>query len=264
MWKSKTVLITGASSGIGAEFARQLAAKGANLILIARRTGHLLTLADEVGKQYGVRAEVLSMDLGQLGAAEDLHAETQVRGLHIDVLINNAGFGLAGEFLDLDAVREEEMLLLNMVSLTQLTRFYAQDMREQGGGHILLVASVAAFQATPTLSTYAASKAYVQSFGEAIAYELRPHNVNVTVLSPGGVATEFSEVAGQQLRSMHRRALMSATDVVKLAITGMEKGVAVVIPGRVNRAGVFANRLMPRRLVPPMVNLLIKSTLTKH
>lgn len=262
-FKDKTALITGASSGLGADFARQLAAEGCHLVLVARRLERLQNLRHEIQSQHQVQVTVYAMDLSLPEAAEDLYEATENRGLVVDILINNAGFGLAGDFLDLDPERELEMLALNMVTPTRLSRLYGQRMVSRGTGHILLVASVVAFQPTPTLSTYAASKAYMQSFGEALAYELRPRGVGVTVLSPGGVATEFSDVAGQQLSVVHERALMQSTEVVAAALNGLQDGAVRVVPGLMNQVGALASKLMPRRLAPRVADWILRSTVEK-
>lgn len=262
-FQDRTALITGASSGLGADFARQLAAEGCHLVLVARRLERLQNLQREIQEQFPVQVTVWSQDLARLRAADMLYDALVEKGLKADILINNAGFGMVGDFLDLDEDREEEMLALNMLTLTRLTKLFGRDMAGRGGGHILLVASIAAFQPAPAMASYAASKAYVQSFGEAVAYELRPYGVGVTVLAPGGVLTEFSEAAGQQLNTWHERVMMQSPEVVAAALNGLERGLPLVVPGLVNQAGVFANRLLPRRLAPRLAHWIMRTTLPK-
>jgi len=181
--------------------------------------------------------------------------------LQVDILVNNAGCGQSGNFLDVDDQREQDMLMLNIFTLTRLSKLYGQQMAARGSGHILLVASVAAFQPMPTLAAYGASKAYVLSLGEAMAFELKDRGVVVTTLCPGGVLTEFPAAAGQQLSAMHERGMMQSPDVVAEALKALHKGEPLVVPGLMNQVSVFANRLMPRKLAPRVINLIMASTM---
>ncbi len=233
-------LITGASAGLGAEFARQCAARGEALLLVARRQDRLEALAAEVGG-----AEVIALDLAAPGAAAALLAEAQSRGLEIDTLINNAGFGLAGRFDRLDADRQVEMIDLNVRVLTELCRLVLPTMVERRRGAILNVASTAAFQAGPHMAVYYATKAYVLSLTEALHQELKGTGVRITALCPGPVATEFFDVAGA---ANSRLAKMGAEpkSVVRAGLHALDRNRAIVIPGLMNRVGAQANRLLPR------------------
>jgi len=260
-FKGKTALITGASSGMGADFARQLAAEGCNLILVARRIGHLEALRAEIQLRHPVQIQLLARDLSTVEAGAELFEETEALELQVDILVNNAGCGQSGNFLDVDDQREQDMLMLNIFTLTRLSKLYGQQMAARGSGHILLVASVAAFQPMPTLAAYGASKAYVLSLGEAMAFELKDRGVVVTTLCPGGVLTEFPAAAGQQLSAMHERGMMQSPDVVAEALKALHKGEPLVVPGLMNQVSVFANRLMPRKLAPRVINLIMASTM---
>ncbi len=257
MEAGRTALITGGSGRLGAEFARQLAARGLHLCLVARRFAPLQDLCNSLQQAYGVRVEGLALDLAEPGAADELHAETRLRGLTIDVLIHAAGRSLAGDFLDLDERQEERMLLLQVLEMTRLLRRYGRDMAEQGGGHILLLSSLAAFQATPGCASYAAAKSYVQSLGEALAYELRAQQIIVSILAAGAM---------QQSRGFmpSRRNLLAVEEVVQQSLQALDKGVPVIAPGKSRRAGDLARRLVAGRLMPAMAQLLAKSTVTRH
>ena len=181
----KTALVTGASSGIGAAYARALAAQGYDLILVARRADRLQALADEVKQAHGHRAEVLPADLLRREAPAELVAGVAALGMQVDLLVNNAGMGVHGPFADATAEDDLRMIDLNITSLTALTRAFAPAMIARRSGAIINVASTAAFQAIPFMGVYAATKAYVLSFSEAIAEELRPHGITVQCLCPG-------------------------------------------------------------------------------
>lgn len=260
IFAGKTALVTGASSGMGADFARQLAAEGCHLILVARRFERMDALRKEIQGKYPTRVQLLARDLSTVGAGAELYEETEALGLQVDILINNAGSGQSGHFLEVDDQREQDMLMLNIFTLTQLSKLYGRQMTARGSGHILLVASVAAFQPMPTLAAYGASKAYVLSLGEAMAFELKERGVTVTTLCPGGVLTEFPEMAGQKLSPMHERGMMQSPDVVAAALKALRRGEPLVVPGLMNQAGVFANRLLPRKLAPRLINLIMAST----
>ena len=233
-------LITGASAGLGAEFARQCARRGEALILVARRRERLEALAAQVGG-----AQVIAADLEAPGAAAKLMAELQVEGFHVDTLINNAGFGLAGRFDRLPAERQTAMIDLNVRLLTELCRLVVPGMVERGRGGILNVASTAAFQAGPHMAVYYASKAFVLSLTEALHQELKRTGVKVSALCPGPTQTEFFHVAGA---ADSRLAKMGgdAVSVVREGLKGLERNRAIVIPGLRNRVGAQANRFLPR------------------
>src|SRR5262245_15925048 len=192
-----TTLITGASSGIGAAFARKLAARGRNVLLVARSEDKLIALCNELGRLTSIRAQYLTLDLEKPDAAAQLFEETQKRELEIDMLINNAGFGSMGDFSKLDLNRELEMLQLNIRALVDLTYRFLLPMRERKRGTIINVASTAGFQAVPYMATYAATKAFVLSFSEALWGENRSHGVRVMALCPGVTASTFLEASGR-------------------------------------------------------------------
>jgi len=241
---TKVALITGASAGLGVDFARQLAERGHRLVLAARRKDRLDALAAELGN-----ARVVAIDLGEKGSAAKLMADIGSAGEHVDVLINNAGFGLGGRFAELDAIRQREMIDLNIGTLTDLCRAAAPGMIERKSGGILNVASTAAFQPGPNMAVYFASKAYVLSFTEALHEELKPHGVHVTALCPGPTRTEFGEVAGFRDKGAFDRLSMDSEPVVRAGLDGLAKNKAVVVPGVVNKVGAASTRFAPRAAV---------------
>ena len=246
-FQHKLALVTGASSGIGEWFSRHLARQGADLILVARRADRLEQLKQEFAKE-GTKVWVIVQDLAEAGSAQKLWAQTRALNLQVDVLINNAGFGKHGEFLDVDLAQHSNMLQLNINALTELTWLFAQDMKQRHTGHILLVASIAAYMPIPEFSTYAASKAFVLSFGQSLHNELRPYGVNVTVLSPGGVATEFMDVSGQKIDDWRALAIMKPERVAGAALAALRRGSRVVMPGWVYRLSMPGLRFIPSAL----------------
>jgi uncharacterized protein len=237
-------LITGASAGLGAEFARQLSRKGHRLVLAARRKDRLDALAAELGN-----ARTVEIDLGKPGAAAELVRNVEAAGEQIDLLINNAGFGLRGRFVELDAAREREMIDLNCGALTDLCRAIAPQMIERRSGGILNVASTAAFQPGPKMAVYFATKAFVLSLTEALHEELKPQGVKISALCPGPTRTQFGEVAGIATLGQFERLSMDAEPVVRAGIEGLERNQAVVIPGTINKAGAWSTRFAPRSVV---------------
>ena len=241
-------LITGASAGLGAEFARQCAHRGEALALVARRRDRLEALKAELGGEV----HVFEADLAAPGAAARLLAEVDAAGLSVAALVNNAGFGLGGRFDAQPPERQLEMVDLNVRVLTELCRAVLPDMVARGSGGILNVASTAAFQAGPYMAVYYASKAYVLSLGEALHEELKGSGVRVSTLCPGPTATEFFEVAG----AANSRLARMATDpvaVVRAGLDGLARNRAIVIPGAANRIGAFGTRLMPRSALRKIV-----------
>lgn len=252
-------LVTGASSGFGVDFAHLLAERGANLVLVARRAEPMHELATQLQAQYPIQVKVISQDLSTDDAAIELKRNLDREGIRIKTLINNAGFGLFGEFLDQDLVKTEEMLKLNIMSLTRLSYFFAQDMKVQGGGNILLVASIGAYQATPTYAAYSASKAYVLLFGEALHHELASFNIKVSVLSPGITATSFLAVSGQKPTFYQRLVMMQSRPVAKIGLQALFSGKVSTNPGLINKLTIFSNRFVPRRLQTKLAYLLMKN-----
>lgn len=246
--KSTWALVTGASSGIGSAFARLLAARGANLVLAARGGAPMEALAATLREAHGVQVVVEPIDLARPGVGAELAARLAARGIALDILINNAGFGVYGEFHSQPLARTLEMLQLNIASLTELTHVFANDMARRGGGQVLLVASILGYQATPGYAAYAASKAYVLNFGEALHLELAPHGVTVTVLSPGVTATNFMAVSGMSATRFQRMLAMPPEPVAAAGLAAMFKRRQSVMPGALNRLMVLMNRLAPRAL----------------
>jgi short-subunit dehydrogenase len=237
-------LITGASAGLGVEFARQLSDRGHRLVLAARRKDRLDALVAELGN-----ARAIEIDLSQPGATAVLMSDLREAGDQVDILVNNAGFGLRGPFAELDASRQREMIDLNCGVLTELCRAVAPAMLERRSGAILNVASTAAFQPGPWMAVYFATKAYVLSFTEALHEELKPHGVKVSALCPGPTRTEFGSVAGIQSLGQFDRLSMEAGPVVRAGLDGLENNRAVLIPGATNRIGAWSTRFAPRSFV---------------
>ena len=244
-------LVTGASAGLGVEFARQCAARGDELVLVARRRDRLEALA----KVIGGKAHVLVADLSRDGAATSLIAEIEAEGLTVATLINNAGFGLAGRFATLSLERQREMVDLNVRTLTELSHLALPAMRERGAGGILNVASTAAFQAGPKMAVYFATKAYVLSFTEALHQELKGSGIHVSALCPGPTATEFGEVAGVTSAQFSRFST-DAAGVVRAGLDGLGRNKAIVIPGMMNKFTAQSNRLMPRAAMRRIVDAI--------
>jgi len=240
----KIALITGASAGLGVEFARALSERGHRLVLVARRKDRLDVLVKELGK-----ARAVALDLSKSGSAAKLMADIAANGETVDVLVNNAGFGLIGRFAELDAKREREMIDLNVGTLTDLCRAVAPAMVKRKSGAILNVASTAAFQPGPKMAVYFATKAFVLSLSEALHEELKPHGITVSCLCPGPTRTEFGEVAGFGGNSLFDRVAMSANEVVKTGLEGLDKNRAVVVTGWLNKIGAASTRFAPRGVV---------------
>ena len=252
-------LVTGASSGIGAAMAHELARDGHDLVLAARRIDAMQQLAEELQHHGGV-VTVLAADLSQAGAAARLAGEIQARGLAIDVLINNAGLGANGRFDESDPTRIGEMLQVNIVALTELTRLLLPDMVARRRGRVMLVASTAGFQPGPQMAVYCATKAYVLSLGEAIGYELRNSGVTVTTLCPGATATNFSKVAETETVALFQNRLapvMSAAEVARIGYWGLKAGRRVVVTGVMNKVSALAGRFGPRALALSMASSLM-------
>ncbi len=233
-------LVTGASAGLGAEFARQCARRGDEVVLVARRRDRLERLAAEIGGGH-----VIALDLAAGGAPARLIGEIEAGGLTVSTLVNNAGFGLAGQFATLGLERQREMLDLNVAALTELSHLALPAMRERRRGGILNVASTGAFQAGPGIAVYFATKAYVLSFTEALHQELKGSGVKVSALCPGPTATEFGAVAGVSSERFSRFSA-DAAKVVAAGLRGLERNRAVVIPGLANKLSTQSNRLIPR------------------
>jgi short-subunit dehydrogenase len=256
---NKTALITGASTGIGFEFAKLLAADGYNLVLIARDEQKLREIAGSLPSKFNISVKIYPKDLSVTGDLENLIRQIREDAGAIEVLVNNAGFGLSGAFVDTDLARELEMIRLNVVSLVIFTKLLAKEMVQRKGGKILNVASTAAFQPGPLMAIYYATKAFVLSFSEALAEELKESGVTVTALCPGPTATQFSKRAELEKSRLFKGGIVPVLDaatVAKIGYDGLSKGQRVVIPGLINRIGVFSVRLTPRKLVAQIAKQL--------
>ena len=240
----KVALVTGASAGLGVDFARQLSKRGHRLVLVARRKERLEELARELGN-----ARAVAIDLSRRDAAIKLLADLEANGEIVDVLVNNAGFGLIGRFAELDAKRERQMIDLNVATLTDLCRAVAPGMIKRKSGAILNVASTAAFQPGPKMAVYFATKAFVLSLSEALHEELKPHGVKVSCLCPGPTRTEFGDVAGFGGNGVFDRVAMESAEVVRIGLQALDKNRAVAIAGYVNKVGALSTRFAPRSVV---------------
>jgi short-subunit dehydrogenase len=252
-----TTLITGASSGIGAAFARKIAKRGRNVLLVARSEDKLIALCNELGRLSGVRAQYVVMDLSAPEAGVRLLEETQKRELTIDMLVNNAGFGSMGDFAKLDLATELEIIDLNVKSLVDLTYRFLSPMRERRQGTIINVASTAAFQGVPFMATYAATKAFVLSFSEALSEENRQHGIRVLALCPGVTDTNF--FAASKIDRPPMRTVQTAEEVVDTALRGLARGKSVVISGWANWFVVEAERVVPRSVVTKVAAKALRS-----
>jgi uncharacterized protein len=252
-----TTIITGASSGIGEAFARKLAAQGRNVLLVARSEDKLITLCNELGRLNSIRAQHVAMDLSQPESPARLFDEAQKRGLTIDTLINNAGFGAMAEFMSVDLDRQLNMIDLNVKALVALTYRFLAPMRERKQGAIINVASTAGFQAVPFMAVYAATKAFVLSFSEALWEENRSYGVTVMALCPGVTETNFFEAAHGH--KPPARVAQSPEEVVDTALKGLARRKAHIISGWSNFLMVESERLVPRSLVTRMAGSMMRS-----
>src|SRR3984885_7742623 len=253
-----TALITGASSGLGEEFARQLARENYDLVLTARREDRLKTVAAEAMKLGSSKVEVIASDLGPPGAAAKLHQQITQSGIEIECLVNNAGFGTHGIFHKLPLDREVEEINLNITSLVAMTRLFLDGMVARGRGTIINVASTAAFQPVPYMATYAASKSFVLDFSEAVAYEVKSSGVPVMALCPGPTRTEFQDVAGVNETGVPSFAYMDAKTVVAQALASAKRGKSVRINGIINSVMAQSTRFTPRSLVARIAGAMFK------
>ncbi len=246
----KTALITGASNGIGLELAKVHAQNGDNVILIARSADKLNALKTELETQYKINVNCIAIDLSLPNVAQQVYDSVAQLNIKVNYLINNAGFGDFGMFLQTDWSKEEQMISLNINTLTHLTKLYAQDMAKQGGGKIMNVASTAAFQSGPTMAVYYATKAYVLSFSEAIDNEMRPHGVSVTALCPGATASGFQDAAAMhESKLVKGRKLPTSKEVAEYGYKSMMAGKVVAIHVVMNYIMANSVRFTPRALV---------------
>ena len=252
----ETVLLTGASAGIGRELARLAAGDGHDLVLVARRQDRLEELAAELGAAHGVRVTVIAADLSDRATPGQIAERIHTAGTRVDYLINNAGFGTCGPFQEVVLEREMEMIEVNVRALVQLTRLFLPEMLARKRGRILNIASVAGFVPGPFMATYYASKAFVLSFTEALARELRGSGVTVTASCPGPTATEFGAVARNKDTHLFRRGVADAASVAGHAYRAMLAGKVVAIPGLMNKLIAQSIRISPRSVVRALVAYL--------
>ncbi len=243
-----TVLITGASAGLGAGFARAFAARGDDLVLVARRTDRLNALAAELTATHGIHVAVVSTDLTEAGAVARLQIDLQDQGLTVTRLINNAGYGLRGAFADMDGPSQARMIDLNCRALVELCHAFLPDMIKAGRGGILNIASTAAFQPGPWMAVYYASKAFVLSFSEALHDEVRASGVTVSALCPGATKTEFFETAQMTDSLLSRYMAGDADKVIRDGLTALDRNRAVAISGALNIVIAQSIRFTPRWL----------------
>ncbi len=254
--ESSTALVTGASSGIGAAIAAELASRGQNLTLVARREEKLTELASGLHDRYGVRVGVVACDLGEADERARLEARIEELGLEVEILVNNAGFGYAGNFVDGERQRQVDMVKLNCEAVVDMTGRYLPAMVRRGRGGILNVASTGGFQPMPRSATYGASKAFVLSHSEALHHELGGTGVSLTALCPGPVRTEFGDAAGLQNANETGPGFLwtSVEDVAREAVDGLASNKRTVVPGLLNYAGTLAGRYTPRWALLPLAS----------
>jgi uncharacterized protein len=252
--EASTALITGASSGIGAAIAAQLAERGHGLTLVARREEMLTELATRLHDRHGVRVGVIACDLGDPAERDRMVEKLAELGLDVEILVNNAGFGYAGKFVDADRERQVEMVRVNCETVVDLSGRYLPAMVGRRQGAVINIASTAAFQPMAGSATYAASKAFVLSFSEAVHQEAKGSGVTVTAICPGPVRTEFTQAAGMEGADEGAPSFiwMSAKDLAKQAVNAAEAGKRAVVPGRLNYAGSLLGRHVPRKFVLPV------------
>lgn len=247
---NNTALITGATSGIGLELAKVHASKGGDLVLVARNKQKLEAIKKEFEENYHVEVLIIDVDLSRKDAAQEVYNETSSYQIPIDILINNAGFGDYGLFAETDWFKEYEMISVNVIALTQLTKLYAQDMIANGGGKIMNVASIAAFSPGPKMAIYYATKSYVLSFSEAIANEMADQGVTVTTLCPGPTETGFEKAASLEESGLFKKQkIATSRSVAEFGYKEMMKGTVIAIPGCMNWLMTKLLLLIPRGLV---------------
>ena len=246
-WQGKWALVTGASAGIGTALARELAAGGTNLVLTARRRDRLVGLAGELSAKHNIRTLVCVADLAQPLGPREIFDFTEEKKITVDLLVNNAGFGAYGEFQKTQVERLVEMVQVNVSAVVHLTHLYLAGMIARGNGDILILASTAAFQPVPYITTYAATKSFDLHFAEGLAEEVREYGVRVCALCPGGTESEFLQVAGQ--RQHTRRPQETAEKVARVGLRAMAAGKISVVSGFTNWIGSEAVRFVPRAMV---------------
>lgn len=256
--KHELALVTGASSGIGAEFARRLAAEQAHLILTARRRDRLEALAAELTEKHAIQVAVIEADLSAADGPHQLLDRLATAGHEPSILINNAGFGVYGPFLDQSAEDIDAMLQVDIRALTQLSRRLAEPMVRRGRGAILNVASFAALAPIPRYAVYSAAKAYVVAFSQALRHELAPQGVSVSVICPGFTNTEFFDVSGHAKTPLMRATELTAAQVAAAGISGLKRGTFLIVPGWWYKLNTFTSAFAPRTVLTAISGALVK------
>ena len=262
VWKGKWALVTGASAGIGKALAEELAKGGTNLILTARRKERLEHLARDLSAKQGIRTETIVADLAEPAGPEAIFQFTRQRELPVDLLVNNAGFGQYGEFHATPPERLLQMVQVNCTAVVELTRLYLPAMVARRSGDVLIVASTAAFQAVPYISTYAATKVFDLFLAEGLAEEMQPYGVRVCALCPGTTTSEFHELAGHPRNTKGRE--QSAETVARNGLKALAAGKSYVISGFGNYLGAHGERLVPRRLVTRVAARMFRPAKPQH
>ena len=254
----KFAIITGASNGIGKSFTETFAQDGINLVLVARSLDKLQSIKKDLEKKYGIEVVVIEKDLSQPTAAQEVYAFTQAKKIKIEYLVNNAWFGDYGAFADSDNEKNIQMLQLNIITLTSLTRYYLEDMKKHNVGKILNVGSTAGFQPGPYMAIYFASKAYVQNFSLALANELENTKITVTTLCPWPTQSNFEKHAKAEGSLLFAGKLPSSDSVARLGYQNMMNGKKLVVHGRMNALKAYSIRLLPMYIVLKMMNFIMK------
>ncbi len=252
----KTALITGASSGLGLEFAKFFAQDGHSLVLVARRVDRLESIAADLRIRFGIQVETLGADLEQAGISQKVFEFCKSKNLQIEFLVNNAGFGYVNEFLQEDIALDRGMMMLNVVTLVEMSKVFAEPMVKRKSGRILNIGSTAGFQPGPFMATYYASKAFVNSFSEALSHELRKSGVTVTLSCPGPTRTEFGARSGADKKPLFKMGASSAEDVAREAYQAMMKGERRVIHGMQNRIAAISAGMTPNFILLKIVEKL--------
>ncbi|MGO0059789.1 SDR family NAD(P)-dependent oxidoreductase [Brevibacillus fluminis] len=255
--QGKWALVTGASSGIGEQFARQLAKQGSNLVLVARSKSKLESLASELQKLYGIKAVVISMDLAKEGALSELYQQCQLLKVDIELLVNNAGFATHGLFEQVSGVRQHEEVMLNVTAVVDMTHLFLPDMLRKSSGAVINVASTAGFQPLPYMAVYGATKAFVLSFTQALWMENRNRGIKFFALCPGSTDTQFFNVVGTEAASVGKKD--SPKRVVEVALRALKEGKLYVVPGVQNYFGAQLSRFMTRKQGLRLLGSMLRS-----
>ncbi len=247
-FRGATALVTGASSGIGEALAVQLAEQGTHLVIVARRAARLDELKSRLETQHGIRVEVIAQDLSVAGSAEALYKTVKEKNLVVDILVNNAGFGKRGKFYKETLQCYQQMLQLNITTMTELTYLFGQEMIQQGDGYILQVSSIVGYMPVPNFSVYAATKSYVLNLGRALHHEFAAKNVHVTTLCPGATETEFLNRADVKVNKVLNSVMMSSESAARCGLEGLFRHAAIVVPGTANRLMLTGLSCVPRKV----------------